>query len=143
MNKLTLNAIKAAFPLVLKSTHGWVFIPAGDILYLTAEDKYARLTCLNGSTLVLFHSLADLEVRLACGTRIGDLLFVRTHRSCIAAMHHARVLPPKGGIELASGQVLPLSRGARTELLRIMGSLHSAARAVRAAVLLLVGNLLH
>ena len=135
--------MKAAFPLILKSAIGWVLIPAGDILCIKAEDKYARLHCTNGTTIMLFHRLADLERRLACGTRIGDLLFVRTHRSCIAAMHHARALSPKGGIELAGGQVLPLGRGVRTELLRIMGSVHSVARALRAAVVLLVGNLLH
>lgn len=131
------------FPLTLKGTHGWVFIPVSDILYLTAEDKYARLTYLNGSSAVLFHSLADLEQRLACGTRIGDLLFVRTHRSCIAAMHHAKALPTKGGVEVAGGTVLPLARGVRADLLHRMGSVRSVARAVRAMLVLLVGNLLH
>lgn len=135
--------MKAAFPLILKSTHGWVFIPAGDILYLTAEDKYARLTCTDGTSTMLFHSLAELEERLACGNRIGELLFVRTHRSCIAAMHHAKALPAKGGLELSSGTVLPLGRGVRAELLHLMGSVHSTLRAVRATLVLLVGNLLH
>jgi DNA-binding LytR/AlgR family response regulator len=135
--------MKATFPLILKSTMGWIFIPVGDIQHLTAEDKYARLTYTNGTSIVLFHSLADLEERLACGTRIGEMLFVRTHRSCIVAMHHARALPPKGGVELSSGALLPLGRVARAELLRLLGSVHSTARAVRATLLLLVGNLLH
>lgn len=57
--------MKPTFPLVLKSTHRWVFIPAGDILNLTAEDKYARLTHTDGPSIMLFHSLADLEERLS------------------------------------------------------------------------------
>lgn len=135
--------MKPTFPLILKSTDGWIFIPAGDILHLSAEDKYARLTYLDGKSTMLFHSLADLEDRLACGTRIGDLLFVRTHRSCIAAIHHAKAFPAQGGLELSSGTVLPLGRGVRAELLHLMGSVHAALRAVRATLVLLVGNLLH
>lgn len=134
--------MKSNFPLILKSTYGWIFIPVGDILHISAEDKYARLAYVNGSTVVLFHSLADLERRLACGKRIGELLFVRTHRSCIAAMHHAKALPPKGGVELSSGTVIPLGRTARSVLLELMGSVHSSVRAVRAVMLLLVGNLM-
>jgi DNA-binding LytR/AlgR family response regulator len=135
--------MKPTFPLILKSSMGWIFIPVGDILHLTAEDKYARLTYTNGQSIMLFHSLSDMEERLACGTRFGELLFVRTHRSCIAAMHHAKALPQKGGVELSSGALLPLGRAARAELLRLLGSVHSTARAVRAALVLLVGNLLH
>lgn len=135
--------MKAAFPLILKTTIGWIFIPVCDILHIAAEDKYARLTYTNGQSIMLFHSLADLEERLACGTRIGELLFIRTHRSCIAAMHHAKALPTKGGIELSTGAVLPLGRGVRAELLHLLGSVHSTLRAARATLVLLVGNLLH
>lgn len=135
--------MKPTFPLILKSSIGWTFISVGDILHIKAEDKYARLTYTNGQSIMLFHSLADLEERMACGTRIGELLFVRTHRSCIAAMHHAKALPAKGGIELSTGAVLPLGRGVRAELLRLLGSVQSTARAVRATLVLLVGNLLH
>ncbi|QQR85394.1 MAG: LytTR family transcriptional regulator [Flavobacteriales bacterium] len=135
--------MKPSFPLLLRSSTGWVFITTVEILHIKAEDKYARLTCTDGSNLVLFHSLADLERRLACGKRIGELLFVRTHRSCIAAMHYAQAIPPKRGLLLADGTELPLGRGVRADLLRLMGAVHATARAVRAAVLLLVGNLLH
>lgn len=129
--------------MILKTTHGWIFFPAGDILHLGAEDKYARLTRTNGTTEVLFHSLADLEERLCCGKRIGDLLFVRTHRKCIVAMHHAKALPQKGGIQLSDGTLLPISRGLRAELLRVMGTVRAPLRAVRAGLMLLVGNLFH
>ena len=135
--------MKPSFPLILKSTHGWVFIPVGGILFITAEDKYARLTYADGSTTMLFHSLADLERRLACGRRIGDLLFVRTHRTCIAAMHHAKAIPAGGGLQLEGNQVVPLRRGGPADLLRLMGTIRTSARAVRAALVLLVGNLMH
>lgn len=137
------RVMRPSFPLLLNSSTGWIFIPTVDILHIKAEDKYARLTRTDGSSLMLFHSLADLERRLACGKRIGEMLFVRTHRCCIAAMHHAKALPPKSGLLLADGSELPLGRGIRADLFRLMGSVHSTALAVRAGVLLLVGNLLH
>lgn len=58
-------------------------------------------------------------------------------------MHHAKALPPKGGLEPSGGTVLPTGRGVRAELLHLMGSVHSTLRAVRTSLVLLVGNLLH
>ena len=60
------------FPLILKSAFGPVFIPLNSILRIDAEDKYSRLHYTNGDSMVLLHSLSDLEERLCCGQRIGD-----------------------------------------------------------------------
>ncbi|HRH38306.1 MAG TPA: LytTR family DNA-binding domain-containing protein [Flavobacteriales bacterium] len=122
-----------SFPLILKSTYGWILVPANGINCINAEDKYARLTYADGSTVVLFHSMNDLESRLACGTRVHQLLFLRTHRTCIVAMHHARALHGKEQVELDGGAIAPVSRKAWAVILRLLGSVHSTKSALRAA----------
>jgi DNA-binding LytR/AlgR family response regulator len=117
---------------MLKSTSGWVFITVGDILHLTAEDKYARLTSTDGTSIVLLHSLADLEERLACGHRIGEWIFLRTHRSCIVAMHYADGLEGRKQVKLGAHWV-PVSRSAWTRILDVLGSVHSGKTTVRSA----------
>ncbi len=124
--------MKPNFPLISKSRIGWILIPAGEILRIVAEDKYARLTFTNGRTELLFHSLNDIERRLACGIRIGELLFLRTHRSCIVAMHHATGLDGRERV-LLQDQSAPISRGAWPVLLRMLGAIRTAKTAIRSA----------
>jgi len=120
------------FPLVLKSASGWDFIPLNAILRIDAEDKYARLTYTDGTSIVLLHSLADLEERLACGHRIGEWIFLRTHRSCIVAMHYADGLEGRKQMKLGAHRV-PVSRSAWTRILDVLGSVHSGKTTVRSA----------
>lgn len=124
--------MKPIFPLILKSTIGHILIHADSIVRVVAEDKYARLTYTNGRTELLFHSLSDIERRLACGTRVGELLFVRTHRSCIAAMHHATGLEGRERV-LLQGQSAPISRENWPMLLRLLGTVRGAKSTVRSA----------
>ncbi|MBK9146196.1 MAG: LytTR family transcriptional regulator [Flavobacteriales bacterium] len=109
------------FPLILKSAYGPVFIELDSILRIDAEDKYSRLHYTNGSNAVLMHSLSDLEVRLACGQRIADRVFMRTHRSCIVALHHAKGLKGRDRV-LLNGQAAPVSRSAWASLIGVLGS---------------------
>lgn len=120
------------FPLILKSAYGPVFIALNTILRIDAEDKYSRLHYTSGDTVVLLHSLSDLEERLACGQRIGALVFLRTHRSCIVAMHHADALVKRDQVIL-KGQVAPISRSVWDGLFQLLGSIGSAEEGVRSA----------
>lgn len=124
--------MKPTFPLILKSTIGWILIPAGSILRVTSEDKYVRLSYTNGRTELLFHSLSDIERRLACGTRVSELLFVRTHRSCIVAMHHATGLEGRERV-LLQDQSAPISREIWPMLLRLLGTVRGTKTTVRSA----------
>lgn len=120
------------FPLILKSTYGPVFIPLNNIVRIDAEDKYSRLHYTNGESMVLLHSLSDLEERLCCGQRIGDRVFLRTHRSCIVALHHADALQGRDQVVL-NGQQAPISRSAWGQLLHLLGSIGTPEKALRSA----------
>jgi len=120
------------FPLLLKSAFGPVFIPLNTILRIDAEDKYSRLHFTNGDSMVLLHGLSDLEERLCCGQRIGDRVFLRTHRSCIVALHHADALQGRDQVML-NGRPAPISRSAWGQLLHLLGSIDSPEKALRSA----------
>ncbi|MEZ4808254.1 MAG: LytTR family DNA-binding domain-containing protein [Flavobacteriales bacterium] len=112
-------------PLLIKSTTGWVFVDPCKILYLRAEDKYARLHSVNGTSMVVLHSLNDLEHRLGCNERIGDFLFLRTHRSYITAIHHAVAVHGSNELELRTGERLSFSRRVWPLLQRIAGTVRA------------------
>ena len=120
-------------PLILKDAQGWWLTDVRTILRFDAEDKYARLTLVDGSAKVVFHSLADLEERLACGTRIGEFLFMRTHRSCIAAMHHGLAIGEKRHLVMVGGQQVPLGRRAWLHIRSVLGTIRSIDPPLRAA----------
>lgn len=113
--------IPHAFPIALKTAHGWSLLDLRAILCARAEDKYARLTLTDGSTLVVLHPLSDLEQRFGCGARNGDLLFLRPFRSCIVAMHHASRFHGKGEVELRNGERLPIGKRAWPTLIDVLG----------------------
>lgn len=120
------------FPLILKSAYGPIFITLNSILRIDAEDKYSRLHYINGDSVVLLHGLSDLEERLCCGQRIGDRVFLRTHRSCIVALHHADSLAGRDRVVLR-GKPAPISRSAWSRLRDLLGSVGSAKQALRSA----------
>ena len=120
------------FPLLLKSAYGPALIKVDTILRIDAEDKYSRLHTTNGDSMVLLHGLADLEERLCCGQRIGERVFLRTHRSCIVALHHADGLEGRQGV-LLKGRPAPISRSAWGQLLHLLGSIGTPKEALRSA----------
>ncbi len=113
------------FPLLLRTAHGPQVFDARTLLRIDAEDKYARVTCLAGPNTVVLHALSDLEERLRCGKRIGDLLFARTHRSCIVALHHVHGLDRDRNLVLIEGLSAPLSKRAWPMLDKLLGTLQN------------------
>lgn len=112
-------------PLLIKSTTGWVFVDPSMILYLRAEDKYARSQFVDGSSMVVLHSLSELEHRLGCNERIGAFLFLRTHRSYITAIHHAVAVHGSNELELRTGERLSFSRRVWPLLKRVAGTVRA------------------
>ncbi|MFZ1664895.1 MAG: LytTR family DNA-binding domain-containing protein [Flavobacteriales bacterium] len=119
------------FPLILKAAQGWRFIEVRLIVSILAEDKFARIRYADGAELLVFHSLAELEAGLCCGVRLGDLLFLRPHRSCIVAMHHATAIHAKREVVMCDGTVLPLSKRIWPKLVELLGSIQVGQTALR------------
>lgn len=114
-----------SFPLILRTAHGPCFFNARTLLRIDAEDKYARITTTDGQHTVVLHPLSDLEERLCCGQRIGDLLFARTHRSCIVALHHVQAVDHERNLVLDEKIVAPMSKRAWPEITQLLGTLRS------------------
>ena len=118
------------FPLILKDAYGWSLVDPQGIVRFDAEDKYARVVLEDGSNKVVFHSLADLEERLACGMRVCEMLFVRTHRKHIVAMHHAQHLHSRRGITMSDGTAVPLSKRSLPGIIALLSKLWHQPTAV-------------
>jgi DNA-binding LytR/AlgR family response regulator len=108
--------------IALSVARGWQLIDVRSIVAVIAEDKYACLVHTDGTRRTVFHTLMDLEERLECGRRNGELLFFRIHRGHIAAMHHALDLIPNE-ITMVSGLRLLVSRHRSAELNGVLASI--------------------
>jgi DNA-binding LytR/AlgR family response regulator len=108
--------------IALSVARGWQLIDVRSIVAVVAEDKYACLVHTDGTRRPVFHTLVDMEGRLECGRRKGELLFFRIHRGHIAAMHHALDLIPNE-ITMISGLRLPVSRHRSAELYGVLASI--------------------
>jgi two-component system response regulator AlgR len=86
-----------AGPVLVVSDRGRVLrVPAAEVLYLKAEQKYVTL-CSTRGTWLLDDALADLEQRLGEG-------FLRVHRNAVVAGAAVRALERRrGGEEAESG----------------------------------------
>lgn len=114
-----------SFPLILRTAHGPFLFNARTLLRIDAEDKYARITTTDGNSTVVLHPLSDLEERLCCGQRIGDMLFARTHRGCIAALHHVQAVDQDKNLVLDDQVSAPMSKRAWPELVQLLGTLRN------------------
>ena len=86
----------AAGPVLVVSDRGRVLrVPASEVLYLKAEQKYVTLCSTRGSWL-LDDALADLEQRLGPG-------FLRVHRNAIVAIAVVRALERRRSAEREPG----------------------------------------
>ena len=89
-------AVTGATPMLVVSDRGRVLrVPAGEVLYLKAEQKYVTLCSVSGSWL-LDDPLAELEQRLGEG-------FLRVHRNALVAIAAVRALARRGGGEGSEG----------------------------------------
>jgi two-component system response regulator AlgR len=76
-------------PVLVVSDRGRVLrVPAAEVLYLKAEQKYVTL-CSTRGTWLLDDALADLEQRLGEG-------FLRVHRNAVVALASVRALEKRG-----------------------------------------------
>lgn len=98
-------------PVIVVSDRGRVLrVPAADVLYLKAEQKYVTLCSRRGQWL-LDEPLADLEQRLGEG-------FLRVHRNAVVALGAVRTLERRAdedgeegwAVELSNGEWLTVSR---------------------------------
>jgi two-component system LytT family response regulator len=93
-------------------------VPVGvaDIVYIKAEDDYARVFA-NGRNYLVGRSLKDLEGRL------DPARFVRIHRSVIVHLAHLREVAPQGGsryrLGLSDGTAVIVSRARGAELRKL------------------------
>jgi len=101
----------AAGPMIVVSDRGRVLrVPAAEVLYLKAEQKYVTLCSLRGRW-VLDDALSDLEQRLGAG-------FLRVHRNAVVALAAVRTLerrPDEDGeegwsVQVSNGDWLSVSR---------------------------------
>ena len=105
----------AAGPVLVVSDRGRVLrVPAGEVLYLKAEQKYVTL-CSTRGVWLLDDALADLEQRLGDG-------FLRVHRNAVVAISSVRALERRRStdegseadegwqVQVANGDWLAVSR---------------------------------
>ncbi len=92
------------------------FIEVSDLLYLQAENNYTHLTLKSGKRLLVAKTLKYFEALL---TENG---FFRVHASYLinlAAVSSIRK-GEDGGVVLKEGSKIPIARGRRDELLRLL-----------------------
>ena len=113
--------------ILLKAARGYHLVDVRTILFAQAEDKYSRVTFIDSSRKGVFHTLTELEAVLGCGRRNGDLLFLRSHRGCIVAVHHATELIGTREFLVCDGTRLPVSKGEWPTLLEVIASVGTPA----------------
>jgi two-component system response regulator AlgR len=93
-----------AGPMLVVSDRGRVLrVPAAEVIYLKAEQKYVTL-CSTRGRWVLDDALADLEQRLGEG-------FLRVHRNAVVALSEVRALERRGVDDGEEGWAVQMSNG--------------------------------
>jgi two-component system response regulator AlgR len=91
-------------PMLVVSDRGRVLrVPANEVVYLKAEQKYVTLCSARGRW-VLDDALADLEQRLGEG-------FLRVHRNAVVALSEVRALERRGVDDSEEGWAVQMSNG--------------------------------
>jgi two-component system, LytTR family, response regulator len=106
--------------LVFKSRGRILFLPVSDIHWIGSEENYVRI-CTARDNHLLRETMAHFE------TRLDPRHFLRVHRSAIVNLHHVKEIR-SGSHEgdsyvlMQGGQRVPLSRGYRSRISRLMSS---------------------
>src|SRR4029077_5975149 len=91
-------------------------VNVGDIVWIKAEDDYARVHTASGRSYLVTRTLKDLEAKL------DPSRFVRIHRSAIVQYSHIREVASEGGsryrVRLSDGTSVLVSRSRAPELRR-------------------------
>ncbi|MBI5258036.1 MAG: response regulator transcription factor [Burkholderiales bacterium] len=96
--------VAPAGPMLVVSDRGRVLrVPAAEVLYLKAEQKYVSLCSLRGRW-VLDDPLTELEQRLGEG-------FLRVHRNAVVALAAVRALERRGEDDGEEGWAVQVSNG--------------------------------
>ncbi len=114
------------FNILLKAARGHQVVDVRCIVLIEADERYCRALLTDGSHRQLFHTLTEMERALCAGERLGELLFIRTHRSFIVAFHHVIAYHGLHDLMLIGGAIAPVSRKLRDPVLL-------AASAIRVA----------
>ncbi len=96
--------------ILLKAARGYHLVDVRTILYAEADSRHSCMHFTDGTKKVVFHTLTELEGILSCGKRVGELLFLRVHKSYLAGLHHTAGVERAGSIELVGGRNVPVSR---------------------------------
>ncbi|HUD55624.1 MAG TPA: LytTR family DNA-binding domain-containing protein [Terracidiphilus sp.] len=104
--------------IVFKSRGRILFLPVGDIRWISAEENYVRI-CAGTESHLLRETMARLEKRL------DPQMFLRVHRSSIVNLQFLKEVRSEADGEstvvLTSGEKIPMSRSYRS---RIQNWLH-------------------
>jgi two-component system LytT family response regulator len=99
--------------LVFKSRGRILFLPVGNIQWITAEENYVRV-CTGNETHLLRDTMNAMEQRL------DPQSFLRVHRSAIVNLNYVKEVRTESRgdfmVHLANGHKLAMSRSYRTRL---------------------------
>ncbi len=96
--------------ILLKAARGHHLVDVRTILYAEAEERFSCMHFTDGTKKPVFHTLTQLEMILRCGERLGDMLFLRVHKSHLIAFHHTSSVERDRSITLLIGTHLPIGR---------------------------------
>jgi DNA-binding LytR/AlgR family response regulator len=114
------------YKIMFKSATGHFFYTLYESLFIQADDKYAKMTMTGGREKVcVFHSLKEIEEKLTCGRYIGPMIFFRTHRQYITAMHHAQCWKENNLIILESDHEIPVGKAYRKPIIEKLSAAYS------------------
>ena len=103
--------------IVFKSRGRILFLPVDDIRWIGAEENYVRISTGNES-----HLLRETMARLE--TTLDPEVFLRVHRSAMVNLHYVKEVKSDAEGEsvviLSSGERIPMSRGYRTRVQKLL-----------------------
>lgn len=111
MERMTLGGLSSPrFVVLLKAARGYHVVDVRTILYVRAETRFSRMYFIDGNDKAVFHALTEIEDVLCCGKRVGELLFLRSQKSYIVALHHATSIDRSSGILFGDGYHVRIGR---------------------------------
>jgi DNA-binding LytR/AlgR family response regulator len=120
---------------LMKAARGYHVVDVRTVLYAQADSRFCRISFTDGTEKAVFHTLTEMEGILCCGERMGDLLFVRVHKSHIIGFHHLTSLGTDRSVMLAHGERLSVGRQYWNGLLAVGMCVGSAGTGVEGGLM--------
>lgn len=100
-------------------SNGWLYLEANEIVFFKASDVYTELHTAD-KQYFLYHSLKEIEERLP------ETKFFRCHKSYMINLDKIKMIRTKkiNQIETTNGEIIPVSRSRKKELLDKMRQLY-------------------